>query len=215
MYASRGVVIHSTRACGAIPLAIVMLVLYPLVCQGATGIVSNPGFESGNLSPWLAVPTGWPGTDWQVTSTDAHSGAFSATATGNKQLRQNFAPVATNSISELSFWMKHPASASAELAVDFYYSDSTFDEPVLQASTTDWQMFNVTSRLMGGKFLTGIAVWGYTNFTTTNEPPTFFDDVTLTVVPEPAAIVVAAIPLVFLTARRRKRPVAQASPRVA
>ena len=64
---------------------------------------TNGGFESGALPPWFQDRVFSSGEDWNVTNSDAHTGTFSATNTGNKEIRQNFDAIPTDDIVELSF----------------------------------------------------------------------------------------------------------------
>jgi hypothetical protein len=99
-----------------------------VLCLGqaqAAQILSNPGFESGSLSPWFQDRDFGGVEAWNVTSSDAHSGTFSATDVGNKEIRQNFAAIPTSLITDISFWAKHPDASVTALFVDLFYSDST------------------------------------------------------------------------------------------
>ena len=69
-------------------------------------VLSNPGFESGVLSPWYQYSGSAIGTDWYVTSAESHTGTYCATDVGSKGLRQDFAAIPTNTITEASFWIK-------------------------------------------------------------------------------------------------------------
>src|SRR5205085_1450320 len=69
----------------------------PTTGAQATNILANPGFESGALAPWFQssdfCSSPAPCENWNVTNSDAHSGTFSATDVGNKEIRQNFAAI--------------------------------------------------------------------------------------------------------------------------
>ncbi len=60
----------------------------------ATELLSNPGFETGDLSPWYQARDYCNGNcvNWNVTNTKSHSGTYSAMDEGNIELRQDFAP---------------------------------------------------------------------------------------------------------------------------
>src|SRR5215468_2379418 len=93
--------------------------------------VVNPGFETGALTPWFQIfpPASMDPADWAVTSSDVHSGSFSAADDGNRGLRQDLAaPIPNSNIAEVSFWIRHPNSANAQAAVDLFYSDATSNE---------------------------------------------------------------------------------------
>ena len=173
----------------------------------ATNILDNPGFETGTLSPWYVGDNVSGGTVWSVTDADSHSGTYSAEDTGNIELRQDFAGVLGSSIGEVSFWAEHPIQGTnADLAFDFYYSDSTSAEFLVDLSGTDWNFFNVTAQLDPTKTLTGFSIFG--NGTGDN-PVTRADDFTIDVpsVPEPAtwAMMILGFGLTGFAMRRRRR----------
>ncbi len=156
----------------------------------ADNVILNPGFESGSLSPWFQGHDLTGIEDWNVTSADAHSGTFSATDVGNTEIRQNFVPVATDAITEASFWAKHPDSRDRILAYDFFYTDGTDDEFLVFTSDTRWDFFNVTANLVPGKMLDGFSIFGITRGRSTLGR-TYFDDVIINAdpaVPEPGSI---------------------------
>lgn len=113
-------------------------------------VLVNPGFESSALEPWFNSNDYCLGCIWAVTSADANSGTYSASVVGNWLLEQDFAPIATSSITEASLWLKQSDFAVA--AVSFLYSDaSSFD--FLVVATGTWTKFNMTSYLDAGKSL--------------------------------------------------------------
>ena len=165
-------------------------------------ILINGGFETGSLAPWFAsndFPT--------VTNAEAHSGTFSVSAFSTDAIRQNFAPVSTASISEVSFWVKRVGGPFD--FVQFFYSDGSDSNTLVDGigQGDDWQFFDVTSALSPGKNLTGFEIFG----TTTG--PAFLDDFTITAADETNATPLpAALPLfagglgvIGLLAQRRKR----------
>lgn len=158
-------------------------------------LVNNPGFESGQLSPWVPGRDFSDGEDWGVTAADAHSGAFAATAVGNKELRQDFAAVPTSEVAEVSFWLRHPQGARIAF-VDLFYSDGTDSGFVVSTRTDGWEFFDVTDRLAPDRALSGLGVFGYLELGTTADR-TFLDDVTVRTadvvpVPEPSGLALAA-----------------------
>ena len=172
----------------------VAIAIVTLSCGPAlvANILVNPGFESGALAPWYS-----PTQQWSVTTAQVHSGTYSATDVGNNQIRQDFAPIPTAQITEVSFWLKQPEAQIS--AIDFFYSNGSSEENLVFLSGTDWQLFNVTSWLDAGKQLAGLGIWGYSGGPP-GEDRTYLDDVTIT--PEPAAItLLAAVGALFL--RRR------------
>jgi hypothetical protein len=133
-------------------------------------VLVNPGFETGALAPWTQAG------GWSVVNTNPHSGTFCAFDIGNNWVRQDFAPINTSQVSSVTFWSRQPEAQIQ--AVDFYYSDTTFDEFLVFIPTT-WQLNNVTSNLRpAGALLTGIRIWGYSGGPG-GPDETFVDDVSV------------------------------------
>ena len=66
----------------------------------------NGDFEAGVLDPWFQDRDSSPGGEaWNVTNIDAHTGIWSATNDGNKELRQDITPILADDILEISFWV--------------------------------------------------------------------------------------------------------------
>ena len=177
----------------------------------ALNILMNPNFEAGGLAPWFQDGNLSPiePEDWNVTGVDAHSGAFSATVVENKEIRQNFAPVSTDDVVEISFWLKQPELPSVELSfVSVFYDDGSSDGHTFISGDRDqqrWAFFDVTSLLDAGKNLTGFSVFGYTG-DSPGEHRTFLDDVKIeTRVPEPGVFVLLVAALAAAAAGRRIR----------
>jgi len=148
------------------------------VGAGASGLV-NGDFETGSLSPWFQDRVVSGGEDWNVTAADPHSGAFSATNTGNKEIRQDLAvPIPVDSIQELSLWMRHPdGGAGSASFVGFFYSDGS-GGVVVNTVGTDWNFFDFTGNLTAGKTLVAFSLFGNSS----GDPEfarTDIDDVTL------------------------------------
>src|SRR5215203_1240470 len=161
------------------------LVAQCLATSAIAQVLLNSGFETGALSPWFQDRDFAPGEEnWHVTAASPHSGAFAATGIGNKEIRQNFAPVPTNSIQHVSFWARHETTLVDLLAVDFFYSDSTTNEFHVSTQTTNYEFFDVTSHLTAGKQLVGFSIFGNAN------GRTFIDDATIAV-PEPSSLLLA------------------------
>lgn len=157
----------------------------------AYSVITNSDFESGSLLPWYQWIDG--GTydgieeDWNVTTSDSHTGSFSATVVGNKGLRQDFTPAPTENINTISFWMKHPnlTSPVAASGVDFFYSDGTKSTVFISApGTTEWEFYDVTADLLLEKQLVSFSVTGYKS-TDAAIDRAYFDSVTINAVPLP------------------------------
>jgi hypothetical protein len=165
-------------------------------------VLTNPGFETGALTPWAQDRDFGGAENWNVTNSDSHSGTFSATDVGNKELKQTFVGVAVSSITQVAFWAKHPDAAVTALAYDFFYSDATNTEFQVNTSGTAWLFFDVTASLTAGKTLTGFSVFG------NSAGRTFVDDLSIqtgtSAVPEPGSLfLVAAAGAVLVGLRRR------------
>jgi hypothetical protein len=140
------------------------------------------------LGPWYQSVDGDsspPYVDRHVTNTDAHTGSFSASDDGNKQIEQDFAPVLGGTITQVSLWEKQPTQAAISF-VQLFFSDGTTNGTVI-FPTTSWSLFNITSLVDLTKYVTGIGIFGYQGGPDPNR--TLIDDVTINVgaaVPEPA-----------------------------
>lgn len=168
----------------------------------AGNILVNPGFETGSLAPFYQGNDFGGPENWNVTVNGPHSGQFCATDVGNKQLRQDFAPVLVSDISEVSLWIRNPDDGGPRVnAIDFFYSDGSSSENVLFQPDDNWNFNNVTSFLSPGKSLTGMALWGYIGGGA-NEDRTFTDDWKIDAVPAPGTA--ALLGLAAMAAGRRR-----------
>lgn len=191
------------------------MVLVSLLGAGrvsAGEILLNGGFETGSLSAWFQDRNFGGSENWNVTSSVAHSGTFSATNFGNMEIRQNFVAVATSEITSVSFWAKHDPAAASLLAVDFFYSDNTDNQFTVTTSGLDWNFFDVTSQLLSGKNLVGFSIFGNSG------GRTWFDDASIqtaaAAVPVPGSLAVlfsgalVVAPVVYLRNYRNKKAIA-------
>src|SRR5690348_8210255 len=103
--------------------AVLLVAIVPAVADDIQLIV-NGDFESGSLSPWFNARNFCGGTcvPWDVTTTNPHSGMFSAMDTGNIELRQNFNPTPGSDITNLSFWFNNSVGF---VAYDLFYTDGS------------------------------------------------------------------------------------------
>lgn len=123
-------------------------------------LITNGGFETGNLSPWLDVSESdgcqsFSCRPWQVDSGVAHSGSFFAVgANGNVEMRQSFQPTLGSRITDVSFW----ASSGELLLVNLFYSDNSvsISTPEIDCSAT-WCFVDLTFRVDPEKSLSGIS----------------------------------------------------------
>jgi hypothetical protein len=137
-------------------------------------LLINGDFESGELPPWsnardfcgsICVP-------WDTTTTVVHSGMFSATDTGNIELRQDFAPTLGSDITGVSLWVNNSVGVNA---VDFFYTDSSIEEFVFFTTADTWNFVDLLSDVNTSKTLSGISFWGC-------DPDcvTYLDDISVT-----------------------------------
>jgi PEP-CTERM motif len=134
----------------------------------ATNILSNPGFESGSLSPWTVgsnfCTSPDPCSPWAVTNAVSYDGTYSAVDLGNIELTQTFAAVAVSSITDVSFYAMDPLAQAtpASMMVVFGYSNGTTNSTTVSTTNTSWNLEDVTGDLTAGLDLDSISVFGAT-----------------------------------------------------
>ena len=165
---------------------VVLLALSPAFA-GDVELIVNGDFESGSLSPWFNARDFCTSTciPWDVTTTNPHSGMFSAMDTGNIELRQDFTPTLGSDITNVSFWFNNSVGFTA---FDFFYTDGSDEEFVAEGPGGTWIFVNATGDVDTGKTLSGFSIFGADPDITT-----FVDDVSITAqggatVPEPASL---------------------------
>lgn len=167
----------------------------------AGNILVNPGFEDGVLTPWFNSNDFCGGCVWDVTSSDAHSGTFSAFVIGDRLLEQDFAAVLTSDITEASLWLKMPDTGIA--AIYFLYSDFSTEQNIVNVGST-WTLFDVTSFLDPGKSLIGFGVYGCTGCF--GASMTLADDFVINAgIPEPGTLVLLGTGMLGVATFVRRR----------
>ena len=188
-------------------LVVIVALIITLMAMSVYADILNPGFESGVLSPWYKGGGTGPESP-NVTTAESHTGIYSATWVGNQELRQDFAPIDTDMITEISFWSYQPELDFVALQTSLFYSDSTLDQFVFQVTGTGWLKSDVTSRLTSNKELVGFSVWGYSGAGLA-EDRTYLDDVTIASggaeVPEPTTMLLLGSGLIGLVGYGRKK----------
>jgi len=129
-------------------------------------LLSNLGFESGDLTSWTHDGA------WSVTTVNPNSGTYCATDIGNHWLRQDFTATPSSSIVSATLYCRQPEAAIA--AVDFFYSDGTYDEDIIWP-TASWNSYDVTSFIAPGRTVVAIRVWGYSGGGSLPDE-TYYDD---------------------------------------
>ncbi|MBU1880455.1 T9SS type A sorting domain-containing protein, partial [bacterium] len=115
-------------------------------------LLTNTGFETGVITPW--THDGY----WSVTTTSPNSGMYCATDIGNHWMRQDFTPTPSADIVSATLYCRQPEAAIA--AIDFFYSDGTYDEELIWP-TAAWEQYDVAFIIAPGRTVVAIRVWGY------------------------------------------------------
>jgi hypothetical protein len=167
----------------------------------ATELLVNGDFETGVLSPWYNARNFCSGTcvPWNVSTANPHSGTYSATDTGNIELRQDFTPTPGANITNASFWTYTDSGVNA---VDFFYTDSTDEEFVVFSTANTWTLANVTSDVDTTKTLMGFSIWG-----SGPDHISYVDDASITNngVPEPGTLVMLGSGILAAAAGLRRK----------
>jgi hypothetical protein len=125
------------------------------VTVSATEIISNGGFETGSLTPWVSSDNGWT-----VTDATSYGGTYSAVSGGNYGLVQSLDYVLTTSINDISF----AASTNSMVIVFRYLAFSNWGASLTSSETViygenSWKNYNINSSLYRGNVLNGYLLY--------------------------------------------------------
>lgn len=115
-------------------------------------LLQNGDFETGVLTPWIT-------NNWIISTTDPHSGTYSAFVEGNHSIRQNFTPADVSKVVSVIFWHKQPEVAL--FGIEFWYGPADHDFEVLTPSGPEWLEYDLTYLLRTTGNLEAICIWGY------------------------------------------------------
>jgi len=130
-------------------------------------ILVNPGFETGNLTPWTTQA-------WSVSTNGPHTGTYCAYDVGNNWIMQTFTPTPVAQVTSVTIWYRQPEVSIS--AIDLFYSPSDYDEFLVFMANANWSFFDVTSQLRAVGSLQAIRIWGYSGGGSLPDE-TFVDDV--------------------------------------
>jgi len=179
--------------------------LAAMTSLGYSNLLLNPGFETGALDPWFMDRewgTSGMGQVWQTTTSQAHSGAWSAYCESDKELRQNVAPMPGSSVASFSFWAKIPEPFGVVAAM-VYYSDQTYRFYSNQQASTDWHFWDMTFMIDPNKTVVGFGANGYRGGGPFPDL-VYVDDFRVEAVPEPATLIASGLGLATWAGRRRR-----------
>jgi len=116
-------------------------------------LLDNPGFESGALTPWVT-------SSWFVTSSDSHSGSYSAEATSGATIKQFITPVDVSLVNEVSVWCRSVDEVEHPVQLLYSASGGDWDEFLMFPTTSYWDKYDLTSNLRATGLLHGLLVFG-------------------------------------------------------
>jgi len=146
----------------------------------AHNLLMNGGFDAGTFSPW-AVGRNFcssPCHAWSLSHNMPQAGNGDGADVGNIEIVQDFTATPTSSIKAVKLWIRHPGGAFPT-AFDFFYTDGSDEEYVVDTTDANWDRFNVTADLAAGKSLEGFSVWGFSSSSSTVNQETFLDTVAI------------------------------------
>lgn len=191
----------------AMARAACILVVCAASVQAAVNVLINGGFETGVLDPWFEDRSSGTVRSWNVSGISPHQGSRSAFALGRLELRQDFPAIPAVEIAEASFYGARSSGSgpAIDILAEWFYSDGSSSGPASFPVTVSsagsnkvWQLFDMLPHLDRSRIVAGISFTGITGTTT------HLDDVRVMAVPEPSAILVAAIGILATCLRRNR-----------
>lgn len=129
----------------------------------SAAIILNGDFEGGVIEPWYqGIGTLDYSHDefWNISTSQSYTGVYSVTNVGNNELRQDFTPVASSKITQVSFYLLKDAYA-VNSAIQLHYSDNSWDQILISSTGINvWEFMDVTGSLDQDKSLSGISFFG-------------------------------------------------------
>jgi hypothetical protein len=130
----------------------------PATCTGGANLVQNPGFETGNLAPWIEA---WPNPPDPYTHVQAggvgasHSGTHylaMGAIPGINSVTQNINGTVAGQIYTICFWLKHdptpPSSGSGQNSFEVRWGGRALFTLVGNLGF-DWTQYRFTVRATG------------------------------------------------------------------
>jgi hypothetical protein len=137
-----------------------LLVLAPQNGIRDINVMTNPGFETGDMTDWTT-------TTWSVVTTQPHSGTYDAHDAGGSGggglcLEQDFStPIDSNTITAFTFWLRQLDDAGIA-QVGVHYQNGHVEYGVAFPNADDsWTFENFTALVLPNQFVTGIHICGF------------------------------------------------------
>lgn len=176
----------------------VLALCLPAWTWASSNVLSNGGFETGDLSGWTVEGGA------SVVNTVAASGSYAVQLGASDAITAQWASgLAVSSITDLSFDIQHLGGPLNQ--VWFSYSDGTSSSSIVDGlfESDGWLHYNLVFELSAGKTLTAFTLYG------TSPDVSYVDNVTVGVqaaaVPEPTNLVLLGSGLAVLGWSRTRR----------